>query len=205
MSNDQFRVFLSAVTSEFGRARDALAADLRSRDTLLRGNGGCFLNTKFFVHENMYCHDFYCLRDNGDFVDRCVRSIRQIRDFQSSVRAMSNAEIRGRAYAFCRCASCDFAILTNRDPGESLACRLCEAKHPVAYVNESALASLADQVNEGLGFGAKEGARQDSLLLVGYWPANDEQRVCIDREMNSAGLCNCQTRRARDISPGQRT
>jgi hypothetical protein len=32
----EFRVFLSAVTSEFGMARDALAADLRSRDTLVR-------------------------------------------------------------------------------------------------------------------------------------------------------------------------
>jgi hypothetical protein len=31
-----FRVFLSAVTSEFGAARDGLAADLRSRDTLVR-------------------------------------------------------------------------------------------------------------------------------------------------------------------------
>src|SRR6516165_99207 len=32
----EFRVFLSAVTSELGLARDALAADLRSRDTLVR-------------------------------------------------------------------------------------------------------------------------------------------------------------------------
>ncbi len=32
----EFRVFLSAVTSEFGRARDALAADLRSRGLLVR-------------------------------------------------------------------------------------------------------------------------------------------------------------------------
>ena len=32
----QFRIFLSAVTSEFGRARDAVAADLRSREALLR-------------------------------------------------------------------------------------------------------------------------------------------------------------------------
>jgi Domain of unknown function (DUF4062) len=32
----EFRVFLSAVTSELGMARDALAADLRSRDTLVR-------------------------------------------------------------------------------------------------------------------------------------------------------------------------
>jgi tetratricopeptide (TPR) repeat protein len=36
MPQDQFRIFLSAVTSEFGKARDALGADLRSRDTLLR-------------------------------------------------------------------------------------------------------------------------------------------------------------------------
>ena len=34
-----FRVFLSAVTSKFGPARDALAADLRSRDTLVRVQG----------------------------------------------------------------------------------------------------------------------------------------------------------------------
>jgi tetratricopeptide (TPR) repeat protein len=32
----QFRIFISAVTSEFGRARDAVAADLRAREALLR-------------------------------------------------------------------------------------------------------------------------------------------------------------------------
>jgi tetratricopeptide (TPR) repeat protein len=36
MPQDQFRVFLSAVTGEFGKARDALGADLRSRELLLR-------------------------------------------------------------------------------------------------------------------------------------------------------------------------
>jgi hypothetical protein len=36
MPQDEFRIFLSAVTSEFGKARDAVAADLRSRETLLR-------------------------------------------------------------------------------------------------------------------------------------------------------------------------
>jgi len=36
MPQDEFRIFLSAVTSEFGKARDALAADLRSREALLR-------------------------------------------------------------------------------------------------------------------------------------------------------------------------
>jgi len=32
----EFRVFLSAVTSEFGLARDALAKDLGARETLVR-------------------------------------------------------------------------------------------------------------------------------------------------------------------------
>jgi hypothetical protein len=36
MPQDQFRVFLSAVTSEFGKVRDALGADLLSRELLLR-------------------------------------------------------------------------------------------------------------------------------------------------------------------------
>jgi hypothetical protein len=36
LPQDEFRIFLSAVTSEFGRARDALAADLRSREALVR-------------------------------------------------------------------------------------------------------------------------------------------------------------------------
>jgi hypothetical protein len=36
MPQDDFRIFLSAVTSEFGRARDAVAADLRSREAVLR-------------------------------------------------------------------------------------------------------------------------------------------------------------------------
>jgi tetratricopeptide (TPR) repeat protein len=40
MPQDDFRIFLSAVTSEFGRARDAVAADLRSREALLRVQSG---------------------------------------------------------------------------------------------------------------------------------------------------------------------
>ena len=36
MPQDEFRVFLSAVTSEFGKAREALGADLRARELLLR-------------------------------------------------------------------------------------------------------------------------------------------------------------------------
>src|SRR6516164_4145036 len=36
MPDSEFRVFLSAVSSEFGSARDTLAASLRSRDLLLR-------------------------------------------------------------------------------------------------------------------------------------------------------------------------
>ncbi len=36
MAGGAFRVFLSAVTSEFGQARDALAKDLAARNTLVR-------------------------------------------------------------------------------------------------------------------------------------------------------------------------
>src|SRR5215217_68753 len=36
MATGEFRIFLSAVTSEFGKARDALAADLRSRGLLVK-------------------------------------------------------------------------------------------------------------------------------------------------------------------------
>jgi hypothetical protein len=36
MAKRDFQIFLSAVTSEFGKARDALAADLRSREALVR-------------------------------------------------------------------------------------------------------------------------------------------------------------------------
>jgi hypothetical protein len=35
MPQDEFRIFLAAVSSEFGKARDAVAADLRSREALL--------------------------------------------------------------------------------------------------------------------------------------------------------------------------
>src|SRR3954451_20021924 len=36
MATGAFRIFLSAVTSEFGKARDALAADLRSRGLVVK-------------------------------------------------------------------------------------------------------------------------------------------------------------------------
>ena len=36
MAGGEFRVFLSAVTSEFGQARDALAKDLAARNTQVR-------------------------------------------------------------------------------------------------------------------------------------------------------------------------
>src|SRR5262245_44069132 len=36
MPQDEFRIFLSAGSSEFSKARDAVAADLRSREAVLR-------------------------------------------------------------------------------------------------------------------------------------------------------------------------
>src|SRR5262249_8681604 len=36
MPQDEFRIFHSAVSSEFGKARDAVAADLRTREAVLR-------------------------------------------------------------------------------------------------------------------------------------------------------------------------
>jgi hypothetical protein len=39
MQQGEFRIFLSAVTTEFGKARDAAAADLRSREALVRVQG----------------------------------------------------------------------------------------------------------------------------------------------------------------------
>jgi len=36
MPRGEFRIFLSAVTTEFGKARGAVASDLRSREALLR-------------------------------------------------------------------------------------------------------------------------------------------------------------------------
>lgn len=148
--------------------------------------GGTFLNIKLYMLENTFCYDFYCLTERPGYVDACVSSIRKMDDVRSDSEVMGRAEVRVRNYAFYRCGTCGFPILTNRDPGESLLCRMCDTKGPVAYVEETSLKSLAADVNQALGLDQKESAADGACLMVAFWPTSQDQLAAIKRHMDAA-------------------
>jgi hypothetical protein len=150
--------------------------------------GGSYANIKYYEREHMYSNEFYCLPLDPKFVDTFVRSIRATADRSASAELFRRFAMRERRFAFCRCRSCDFAILTNRYPNESLLCRLCDQRLPINYVDEPDLRELANRANERLRRSKDAAAGNGDVLFAGFWPVDDEQVSCIEETMRQAGF-----------------
>lgn len=150
--------------------------------------GGSYVNIKYYQPEHMYSNDFYCLPLDPKFVDTFVRSIRTTADVSASTESVRGLAMRERKFAFCRCRSCSFAILTNRYPDESLLCRLCDQRLPINYVDEPGLRELADRVNEALRRSKDAAVGNGDIFFAGFWPVDDEQVSCIEDTMRQVGF-----------------
>lgn len=149
--------------------------------------GGTYLNTKVYIPENTFSHDFYKLTDRPGYAEACIASIRQFAAHSTGSELFVQAEARVRPYAFWRCQACSFAILTNRDPGESLLCRMCDAKHPVVFTEEPNLDVLAKEVNASLGLDGTQ-AVDGAFVLVAFWPTDAGQLGVIKHHLEASGF-----------------
>lgn len=64
---------------------------------------------------------------------------------------MNGASLRGSPVFMTRCTRCGVHVLTNREHGSSIGCRLCDARFVAASVSSGSIDAIVAQVNQQLG------------------------------------------------------
>jgi serine/threonine protein kinase/Flp pilus assembly protein TadD len=104
-----------------------------------------FLNFRFYGFHD-FTLDYYDSPEEPDFVERFLTEWRRaIRDPRFA------APLRGTPFYFTRCNGCGVHVLTNRDHGKWLNCRMCDSGGPTEAIRGSPFDQLVKQVSDVLG------------------------------------------------------
>ncbi|AUX33291.1 MULTISPECIES: tetratricopeptide repeat protein [Sorangium] len=134
-----------------------------------------YMNVRMYADMRSFSLDFYDDPRRPDYVEQFLRGYRDI------VRKMPaygmNNELRATPFYFTQCARCGFHILTNRDRGYKIDCRLCDGRSQTAPAAAQHLIDLAEKVTAATGLKITDYTSAGLLLLVQVEDASVEDRV----------------------------
>jgi tetratricopeptide (TPR) repeat protein len=121
-----------------------------------------FLNFRFYDFFD-FTIDYYQRADAEQFVPVFLQELRRAMRDPNMV-----APLRGSAFYFTRCPSCSVQVLTNRDIGKHITCRMCETGWHTEPLSEPALNAIVAEVSAALGVEQTEdpGAAEVHVLFV---------------------------------------
>jgi|GEM_PF-2090443 len=168
---------LAHLFKSLGRSRKSATAQPPGSDFSLP-----FVNTKVYFPSNTVAVDFYGDLSSETYLDELVESWRTVK--RNIVHQISNASMRSMPLYFAQCSACNQILLTNREQGESLNCRACGKKRPVARLDRPDLARTLSQANERLGLTLMNVSSYVAYLAI--WPNDDAQleqikNICAEK------------------------
>ena len=117
-----------------------------------------------FYKDQPFSIDFYYYPDAPDYIEQFMLAWRE---------AMRNPKVRSWSFTlrttlfyFTICPMCASSILTNRDHGEKLMCRRCQATYETFAVERDDLDTLIDKVLAALGKKLVSADGTTSLLII---------------------------------------
>jgi tetratricopeptide (TPR) repeat protein len=148
-----------------GDALPSVALDGGDHATKARDEGAPLplLNVRYSA-ELDFTIDFYEDPATPDYLDTFVAEWRRAeRDPRMQI---NGASLRGSPVFMSRCTRCGVYVLTNRDHGSSIGCRLCDARFVAAPVSSGSIDAIVAQVNQQLGIVNAGPAPLVHVLLV---------------------------------------
>lgn len=105
-----------------------------------------FLNFRFYDSQD-FTLDYYDSPNSEGFVERFLTEWRRaVRNPQ-----FSQTPLRGTPFYFTSCKGCSVHILTNRDIGKRLNCRMCDTVEPTVPLFGSPFDQLLERVSDAMG------------------------------------------------------
>lgn len=110
-----------------------------------RGLSLPYLNFRVYADEDMYSIDFYYPIDSKVYKDAYAWSLRYLNSQPEFLRL--NLLMRTTPLYFTQCPNCEIFILTNRDYGKELNCRVCSTRHNTIVFDRGDLKQLLSAIN----------------------------------------------------------
>jgi hypothetical protein len=142
-----------------------------------------FMNFRLYDFHD-YTIDFYQSAEVPGYVDSLLAELRRV---SWDPRLVQGSSLRGSAFYFTKCPGCRTHVLTNRDLGKHIVCRLCEAEWYAQPIDEPGLQQIVERVSEALGIQAGTGA-QLVLALAVQPPAGQHTAEVINEICSAAGM-----------------
>ena len=107
-----------------------------------------FLNIRFYETLD-FTLDFYESPRNPKFIESFVNEWR--RAMRDPRITMGGASLRGSPFYFTQCPNCRVYVVTNRDVGYQMSCRMCDTRWQTDPQTGRGLESILQKINDAVG------------------------------------------------------
>ncbi len=142
-----------------------------------------FMNFRFYDFQD-FTIDYYQYVDFPNYTDAFMKELQRAkRDPRFSP---GGEELRGSPFYFSQCPGCSVYILTNRDVGKRLHCRMCGHSAPTDIVRSKKLDRIVASVSDSVGVAPASGETVVYALHVS--PPNGDDLDAVGVICRDAGL-----------------
>ena len=144
-----------------------------------------FLNFRYYDSFD-FTIDYYQWPDAPDYgADLLLELRRRLRDPRLAV---GGASLRGSPFYFTICPGCGITVLTNRDVGKAIRCRMCNTKFPTAPVHSPDFDRIVAEVSAELGIEALKDPQAPDVHVLFVQPPDTAAGDAVGEVCRTAGM-----------------
>jgi serine/threonine protein kinase len=133
-----------------------------------------FLNFRYYDFFD-FTLDYYQAPEAADYFEQFIREYRRaLRDPRFTV---GGASLRGSPFYFAQCPNCDVHVLTNRDIGKSISCRICGQSWQAVPITGRMFDEIRKRVSEEIGIREVTGEDVIHGLMIQAPVGKEDERI----------------------------
>jgi serine/threonine protein kinase/Tfp pilus assembly protein PilF len=161
-----------------------------------------FLNVRYYLYSSPaeFTIDYYQEPEAPDYLTDLFMQVR--RATRDPRFAMGGGGLRGSPFVFTVCPGCSMSVLTNRNAGKSIKCRMCGTRFPTTPVHGPAFDRILAEVSAGLGIEGPADSQVPDVHLLLIQPPDSTfstvtGEICRDAGLSELGQDHLMTARLR--------
>jgi tetratricopeptide (TPR) repeat protein len=148
--------------------------------------GAPFLNIRHYGFFD-FTIDYYQWPDTPGYVAGLLERLRPVlRD--PRLASYSGSGMRGSPFSFTICPGCGITVLTNRDVGKAIRCRMCNTTFPTAPVSRPDFDRIVAEVSAELGIQALEDPQAPDVHVLFVQPPDTAADAAAGEVCRAAGM-----------------
>jgi tetratricopeptide (TPR) repeat protein len=155
-----------------------------------------FVNFRYYDFRE-FTIDYYQWPNADDFVPALLAELRRAR--RDPRIGVGGATLRGSAFYFTICPGCGITVLTNRDLGKEIRCRMCEAISSTTPVHGDPFDGIVADVSAELGIAEREDATTKEAHVLFVQTLDTAARDVVEDTCHEAGMVELEANRLMSV------